>query len=126
MPEKLCNGCYTERCIIAHNSPKRMKVCPCQICLIKVTCIEQCEKYKNLVIGLFPTSYADYKRMSVYTIAFVVSEEYRSNPTGITLLSMHKGRISFGSKIIYLNNEKRTDISYCRPGGTPFDIYFEP
>jgi len=123
MPEKLCDGCYTIRCIIAHNSPKRMKVCPCQICLIKMTCIEQCEKYKRLVTGLFPTSYADYKKMKVSPISFVASEQYMNDPN--KLISMHKGIIVTGSKVIYLDQTHPTHPSYFRPNGIPVDIYFE-
>jgi hypothetical protein len=121
MTEKLCNGCYTIRCIIAHNSPKRMKICPCQICLIKMTCMEQCEKYRRLVTGLFPTSYADYKKMKITPISFVASEQYMNDPNKV--ISIHKGTVVLGSKVIYLNSD--LNPSYFRPNGIPVDIYFE-
>lgn len=123
MTEKFCNGCYTVRCIIAHNSSKRMKICPCQNCLIKITCVEQCQKYKDLVTGLFPTvETTDYKKMNITPISFISSTEYNKNPNKV--ISLHKGYIALGSKIIYLNNKDRIQPSYCRPN-CPIEIYFE-
>jgi hypothetical protein len=106
-----------------------MKICPCQTCLIKTTCIEQCEKYKELVSGLFPTSDSDYKKMKVTPISFVSSEQYMNDPN--KLISMHRGFVVTGSKVIYLDQTQPTRLwfsshpSYFRPNGIPVDIYFE-
>jgi len=123
MPKKFCEGCYTIRCIIAHNSPKRMKICPCQECLIKMTCIEQCEKYSRLVTELFPTSYADYKKMRITPISFVTSEQFINDPN--KHISIHKGYIALGSKVIHLVNEPKFPPSYFRPNGVIADVYLE-
>lgn len=122
MSKNFCEGCYTQRCILAHNSPKRMKICPCQICLIKMTCIEQCDKYKNLVVGLYPTVYSDYKKVKIVEIVFATSllENYPyGGPT-----PTHKGFLALGSKVNYIDTESST--VYFRPNKVVGDVYFDP
>jgi len=87
-----------------------------------MTCIEQCEKYSRLVTELFPTSYADYKKMRITPISFVSSENFNKFTSTI---EVHKGYISRGSKVIYLTNEPKFVPVYFRPNGVVADVYFE-
>lgn len=46
MKNKECIGCTIfDLCYIKRN--KKNKVCPCQNCLIKITCTKECEKYEK-------------------------------------------------------------------------------
>jgi hypothetical protein len=65
-----CRGCLTsiiarshtqtKKCVIKNNAPK--KKCPCQKCLVKTTCGNQCEEFEATVKSIFnfKLSY-DYK-----------------------------------------------------------------
>jgi len=65
-----CKGCLTNiiarkhtktnKCIIKTNAPKR--TCPCQKCLVKTTCNDQCEEFKETVTTIFSFKLSyDYK-----------------------------------------------------------------
>lgn len=65
-----CKGCRTEglieehsvtkACVVKQNAPKRN--CPCEDCIVKTACFNQCDKFQSLVRSIFnlPLSY-DYK-----------------------------------------------------------------
>ena len=70
-----CKGCraetYTSQfkkistCIIQANAPKRK--CPCEFCIVKPMCSEQCKPFYDLVASIFKISLSyDYKSISKF------------------------------------------------------------
>jgi hypothetical protein len=68
-----CKGCKTKidasqfirvnKCIIRTNTPN--KNCPCEVCVIKPMCSDQCEDFYNLLVSIFKISLSyDYKSVS--------------------------------------------------------------
>lgn len=51
-------------CII-HNSPKKISICPCHICLLKAICEQQCKPFTDIAERIFKMHlWYDYK--SIY------------------------------------------------------------
>jgi hypothetical protein len=42
-----CNDYYSGICLANHNSRFEDQLCPCQNCLIKMTCKKSCKPYKT-------------------------------------------------------------------------------
>jgi hypothetical protein len=58
-----CSQCKTfPFCVVLRNSGRRYKKCPCQICVVKGMCVNQCDNFKKEVQQLFALeSVSDYK-----------------------------------------------------------------
>jgi hypothetical protein len=79
-----CTGCRTKslienhykiksKCVIAKNSPNSF--CPCEVCIVKTNCFNQCETFQKKVDSIFKieTSY-DYKNIAIpYKFQFTTS-----------------------------------------------------
>ena len=87
-----CKGCrtkiYTKKfkkittCIIQANAPKRK--CPCQVCIIKPMCSEQCKPFYDLIESIFKISISyNYKSEALSPFPFAQNRPYynRIQPT---------------------------------------------
>lgn len=122
---KTCLGCATGSCIISHNSIRKARECPCIDCIVKPACMEQCDKFRELLERMYPKMEAwrrNYKAHRIKKVFF---------PCGNPDLSDHtirKGYLGAGSMDIDLK-ENRPDVNnktICRPTGCSFNsVYFE-
>ena len=83
-----CKGCKTSRllfengiklskCIVKNNAPKRK--CPCEDCLIKVTCYIQCDNFSQCVKSIFNIHIS-------YNYKYIIQPRYSFNERAIYLL----------------------------------------
>jgi len=91
MREPLCRGCKTrstlshlqhdyyevKRCLISHNSPKKIKDCPCQKCIIAGMCEDQCEDFYNLLVSIYRMElFYNYKKYTIEQYSYGTSRPY--------------------------------------------------
>ena len=60
---KTCDDCLTRNCIINYNTTKKIDLCPCHTCIIKMSCLKQCTEFIEFFHSVFGIdSVTNYKK----------------------------------------------------------------
>lgn len=124
MKLKTCEGCFTERCIISHNSITKARRCPCIECLVKVTCSNNCSSFDILILDLYPQIEVwrnNYKQIRITQVIFPSAKcEHESN------FLIKEGVFKLGSKITILNSDNENNTVIYRPAYNSLNnVYFD-